>query len=249
MEPRFRDLPRVVLLLALALARGDRFESLAIAQLVRGLAVQVALRWWLGQVLVVPGRAVLTYTELEHPWSVKQTCRAVCGLIFAVTVGVVLSLANKLVLIFPLGAVLLAVDVSRLHAFVVLLAISMLRLAWTAVRAVTAYRIEHRREKAMLPVDGAPRWRLELMGANPLRQGHGLTLVQALTKKSDAVGATVFLVCEPVNHDFYRRAGFRAVPAQGRHYNGMLLMRRVAPSRTQARAGQPLPRRQLSQAK
>ena len=117
-----------MLLLALALARGDRFESLAIAQLVRGLAVQVALRWWLGQVLVVPGRAVLTYTELEHPWSVKQTCRAVCGLIFAVTVGVVLSLANKLVLIFPLGAVLLAVDVSRLHAFVVLLAISMLRL-------------------------------------------------------------------------------------------------------------------------
>ena len=87
----------------------------------------------------------------------------------------------------------------------------------------------------MIRVAGSPRWRLELMGATPSRRGHGLALVRALTAASDAAGATVYLVCEPRNRDFYRRAGFRLAPADGKAYDGMLLMRRVAPGQVQAR--------------
>ena len=223
-----------MILLALALARGDRFEAFDAAQLVRGLAVQISLRWWLGEVLVVPGRAVLLYTELDHPRSRGRTLRTGLGIVFAVVVGIVLFAVNKMLLLLPVGPVILALGGNTTDVFLVLVGISVLRLTWTATRAITAYRLEHRREAAMVPIGEAPRWRLELMGATPPRRGHGLALVKALTQESDAAGATVYLICEPGNRDFYRRAGFRAVPADGKAFSGMLLMRRVAPVRVLA---------------
>lgn len=238
MRPRFRDLPRVVVVLALALARGERFEAFGAAQLVRGLAIQISLRWWLGQVLAVPGRAVLVYSELDHKRSLKQTLRTLVGVAFAVVVGALLFVMNKLLLVLPVGPVILAFGGDAEDVFVVMVGISVVRLIWTAYRAVTAYLLEHRREAAMVAIDGAPRWRLELMGATPPRQGHGLALVKALTAASDAAGATVYLVCEPRNRDFYRRAGFRTVATDDPAMSGMLLMRRIAPVGVYARRDQ-----------
>lgn len=234
MRPRLRDLPRVVVVLALALSRGDRFESFNAAQLVRGLAIQVSLRWWLGQVLTVPGRAVLVYTELDHVRSLKRSLRTLAGVCFAVAVGLVLFAANKGLLLLPVGPVVFALGGDAIDLFVLLVGISVIRLIWTTYRAITAYALEHRREAAMVSIAGAPRWRLELMGATPPRRGHGLALVRALTAASDAAGATVYLVCEPRNCDFYRRAGFRVAPADGKVFDGMLLMRRVAPAQVRA---------------
>lgn len=240
-----------MIVLAFALARGDRFEAFDAAQLVRGLSVQISLRWWLGQILVVPGRAVLLFTELDHRRDLKRTLRTLLGVVFAVVVGIVLFAVNKVLLLLPIGPLILALGGDTTDVFLVLVGISVLRLTWTASRAIGAYRLEHRREAAMVPIGGAPRWRLELMGANPPRRGHGLALVKALTKESDAAGATVYLICEPGNRDFYRRAGFRAVPADGKAFSGMLLMRRVAPVRgpAQRHHTELAPTRQLTEAR
>ena len=231
MRPRLRDLPRTAIVLALALARGNRFEAFDAAQLVRGLAIQISVRWWLGQVLVVPGRAVLLYSELDHRRSPMRMLRTVLGVVFAVAVGLVLFAVNKVILLLPVAPLIFFLGGDTTDVFFVLVGFSVLRLTWTASRAITAYRLEHRREAAMVPISGAPRWRLELMGASPPRSGHGLVLVKALMRESDAAGATVYLICEPVNRDFYRRAGFRVVPADGKHFSGMLLMRRIPPTR------------------
>jgi ribosomal protein S18 acetylase RimI-like enzyme len=227
--PRIRDLPRAVVVLALSLSRGDRYEAFNAAQLVRGLAIQLSLRWWLGQVLTVPGRAVLVYTELDHPRSLKRSLRTLAGACFAVAVGLVLFAVNKVLLLLPVGPVVFALGGDANDLVFLLVGISVIRLTWTSYRAITAYILEHRREAAMLSLAGEPRWRLELMGASPPRRGHGLALVQALTAASDAAGATVYLVCEPTNREFYRRAGFRVAPADGKVFDEMLLMRRIAP--------------------
>lgn len=234
-RPRLRDLPRATIVLALALARGNRFEAFDAAQLARGLAIQISLRWWLGQVLIVPGRAVLLYSELDHRRGARRMFRTVLGVGFAVSVGLVLFAVNKVILLLPVAPLIFFLGGDTNDVFFVLVGFSVLRLTWTASRAITAYRLEHRRAAAMAPIGGAPRWRLELMGANPPRSGHGLVLLKALMLKSDAAGATVYLICEPVNRDFYRRAGFRVVPADGKHFTGMLLMRRIAPARIPVR--------------
>ena len=195
----------------------------------RGLAIQISLRWWLGQILTVPRRAVLVYTELDAPPSLTRSLRTVAGATFAVVVGIALFAMNKVLVILPVGSVVLALGGDADDVFVLLTGFSAVRLLWTGYRALQAFWVERRREVAMVAVAGAPRWRLELMGATPPRQGHGLSLVRALTAESDAAGATVYLVCEPRNRGFYRRAGFRVVPTDGRIYDGMLLMRRIAP--------------------
>lgn len=240
MRPRLRDVPQAVIVLALALARGDRHEAMHAAQLVRGLAIQVSLHWWLGQVLTVPGRAVLVYTELDPARSLRRSLRAVAGVVFAAVVGIVLFAVNLLLIMLPFGSVVLALGGDANDVLVLLVGFCVVGLLWTAYRALSAYGLEHRRQTAMVPIAGERRWRLDLMGATPPRRGHGLALVRALTAASDAAGATVYLVCEPKNRDFYRRAGFRVARADGTCYDGMLLMRRIAPTQVYARRNNAL---------
>lgn len=230
MPARLRDLPIAVFILALALARGTRAEALEAAQLVRGLAIQVALRWCLGEVLVQPGSATLLYSRLDHERSPARAMRTAAGVLAATVVGVGLFWLSNLLLLAPLAALVLALGGSRGDVLTLFLVVPAMRLGWTAWRAGVAYRLERRRERAMTPVGDAPRWRLDLMGATPPGRGHGSALVRALVQRSDAAGATVYLVCQPSNREFYRRAGFRPVPAEGPAYDGMLLMRRVAPT-------------------
>ena len=229
MRPRLRDLPRAVALLALALARGDHCEVLSATRLIPGVAIQLALHWCLREVLVRPGRSVVLYSKLDHDRTVKCSLRKVLGIGFAVVVGLVLFALNHLFLLLCLALLILTGGGGNDQVLLGMAMLSIVRLFWTAMRAVKAYRVEHQRGQAMVRLGDAPRWRLELIGATPPGNGYGLSAVRTLTHTSDAAGATVYLVCAPSNYGFYRRAGFRTVPTPGPAFKQMLLMRRIAP--------------------
>jgi hypothetical protein len=230
-KARLRDLPSAVLTLANSLSRDTRHEALEVAQLFRGLAIQVALRWCLGELLVVPSRSALVYSQLDAPAGLTRAGRTVAGVGLGTVVGLALFGLSNLLLLMPLVTLLLAVGFSHAQVLPAFVVIPSVRLGWTAWRAAVAYRVERARAGAMVRVGSSPRWRLDLMGSAHPRQGDGLRLVRAFTQRSDAAGATVYLVCQPNNREFYRRAGFRVVETSGRAYDGMLLMRRIAPAR------------------
>jgi hypothetical protein len=83
----------------------------------------------------------------------------------------------------------------------------------------------------MSSIGQASCWRLDLVGAWPAGKGYGGTLIRRFVSMADAAGATVYLVCEPRNRVFYRRAGFFAIEAPDtRDFRNMVLMRRTAPT-------------------
>ncbi|GAC1322417.1 MAG: hypothetical protein NVSMB13_00780 [Mycobacteriales bacterium] len=142
-------------------------------------------------------------------------------------VGLVLFLASNALLIIPIRA---AVAVLGLTADlpIVVLTVAVGRLSLTLVRALQAYRLERRRQAALLPVGGAPVWRLDLLGASPPGRGYGGALPGLFTAQADRAGAVVYLVTDERNRAFYRQRGFRVVePTDRRAFQSVLLMRRL----------------------
>ena len=235
---RARDAPSAVISLAMALSRGERRELLQVAQFVRGLAIQITYRLVTGEMLAEPGRATLLFSRLDRPR--PHPVRLLLAVLAATVVGLILFLVSNALLLLPLSLILHAVGAGPDVIGWVALGIAAVRLTWTASRAVKTYRLERRREKAMVAVGGRPRWRLDLMGSTPPGAGHGSRLLREFVRQSDAAGATVYLVTEPHNRPFYRRAGFHAITSEGMPaFEGMVFMRRVAPT-------PKIPRQQVS---
>lgn len=229
MEPSVRALPRAVFVLASAFARGERGEALELVQLARGFVIQCIVHWCTGTLLVNGSHAALLYTQLG-----RQRRRALPGIAAALAAGTLVGLllvvlANSLLLL-PFAAPLLVLGVSWWTVLQLGLAVALVSACWAGTRAAAAYRLEQRRRRAMTSVDDRPTWRLDAVGAIPPGRGHGGRLLAAFVARADVAGATVYLVCEHRNRDFYRAAGFRAVeaPAAG-GFDGKLLMRRAAP--------------------
>lgn len=228
MQLRARDLPGAVVCLALALSRGERREALLIAQLVRGLAIQVTYRFCTGELLATPGRATLLYTRLDRPRA--HPLRSLIGVLAATGVGLTLFLLSNTLLLLPVSLLLRLDGADSETISTVALAVAGVRLTWTATRALRSYALERRRERFLPRLGDQPRWRLDLMGSTPAGAGHGAALLRELVTRADAAGATVYLLTEPHNRAFYRRGGFHPVTdVPDRSFTGMLLMRRVAP--------------------
>ena len=233
MRVGIHQLPRAVLVLALALARGDRFEMLKVAELIRGLAIQVSLRWVTGGLLYDGHSATLLYSELDPVprRRLRRGIRTVLGTTLGAVVGIVLVLAANLLFMLPIGALLRLLGMPSLGVQLVALVVVFIRLTWTGARAVRTYALERRRQAAMPRIGNAARWRLDLLGATPAGRGHGARLMKHFVARADAANATVYLICEPENRAFYRRAGFHVVTAPATpDFSNMLLMRRVAPA-------------------
>jgi hypothetical protein len=225
----------------MALSRGERREQLQIAQFVRGLAIQVTYRFVRRELLVVPGRATLLYSRLDRPrCGILRSAAAVAAATFA---GLALFVLSNTLLLLPVTVALRAGGAGTNLTSAIALTIVVIRLGWTATRAVRTYLLEWQREKHLPRVGEQPRWRLDLMGATPAHCGNGTTLLRELVHLSDAAGATVYLVTEPHNRAFYRRGGFHLVPNDAKAFDGMVLMRRVTPT-----AKGRLPRQRLSAA-
>ena len=224
---RARKLPGAVFCLAVALSRGEKNELLQIAQFVRGLAIQTAYRAVCDE-LLVSDQATVLYSHLDR--SRASLVRTVTGVVAATLVGLALFLASNALLMLPVGALMRLAGADNDLVADTALAVAGVRLTWTAYRAVKSYALERRRQKLLPTVSGQPRWRLDLMGATPPRCGHGAALLREFVALSDAAGATVYLVTEPHNRAFYRRAGFHVQPCTDSALKGMLLMRRVTPT-------------------
>lgn len=240
MTLRARDLPSAVVSLAMALSRGERRELLQIAQFVRGLSIQISYRFVTGEILAEPGKATLLFSRLDrrqiHP------LRLALAVLTATLVGLTLFLVSNALLLLPVSLVLHALGAGPDVIGWVALGVAAVRLSWTAFRALMTYALERRREQAMAAVGDRPRWRLDLMGSTPPGAGHGSRLLREFVRQSDAAGATVYLVTEPHNRAFYRRAGFHAIAGEGQSaFEGMVFMRRVAPT-------PKIPRQQVSEA-
>lgn len=227
MNARLRDIPGAVLCLAMALSRGERREALQIAQFVRGLAIQISLRAATGECMVAGSNATLLYSRLDKPRT--HPARTAVAMLTATVVGVTFFFVSNSLLIVPVVLLLHAAGATADAVEDVILVITAGRLGWTASRAVKTYALERRRQAFLGRVSNQPRWRLDLMGATPPGRGHGTALLKEFVARSDAAGATVYLVTEPRNRAFYRRNGFHAVNTDESAFRGMVLMRRVAP--------------------
>jgi hypothetical protein len=225
----WRALPEHVLVLATALAVDGERRPMHVIELLRGLVVQMVYRTLCGEVLVVPGRAVLLWSVVHRgpvhvAERVRSGVRRTWAAVVATLVGSVLNLLSLGGVLVLIGLVLHATGVSPAEAKFVPLALGTASMGVTGWRAIGAYRVEHHRQAYMAGLNDSPTWRLDLLGAPDARQGYGGLLLDAFVKQADAAHAQVFLLTQPENHDFYRRHGLRVQPSEG--LDGMLLMRR-----------------------
>ena len=214
---------------------GEQRLALKTVELCRGYAIQASFRWVSGQILILPNKAVLLWSDLPsdgRKMTARSLTRTLLATAFATLVGVVLVVISNAILMLPVGLALKALGGSASLIALVAISITGFRLALTGWRASQAYALERRRETLMSSGPGPARRRIDLMGARDRGKGHGGLLLDHFVRECDEVGATIFLVTEPHNERFYRRHGLRrlsvaTLPA----IKGMVLMRRERPQR------------------
>ncbi|GAC1322739.1 MAG: hypothetical protein NVSMB13_01630 [Mycobacteriales bacterium] len=227
---------RLTAVLAMALADGERSAALTCVGLFRGLLIQTAYRSVAGGLMSQDRHAVLLWSHVGSLGPLPMTrrvsafARSVLGTVVAVAFEFGIKLVSNVLLAAPLHLVLYLMGASWQTQWLVNVAIFGARMLVTFARALQAYVVDRQRRIDM-PATTANCWRIDFMGAVPAGVGYGGELLRAFVTKSDAAGATVYLVCTPERYSFYRRHGFHRVPSSraidGR---GLLLMRRVPPA-------------------
>ncbi|MDQ6651074.1 MAG: hypothetical protein M3Z02_13290 [Actinomycetota bacterium] len=223
-------------MLAMALADGERAAALTFVGLFRGLLIQTAYRSVAGGLMSQDRHAVLLWSHvgslgpLPATQRVSAFARCVLGTAVAVIFEFGIKLVSNVLLAAPLHLVLYLIGASWQTQWLVNVAIFAARMLVTLARAAQAYFLDRQRRRDM-PATTANCWRIDYMGALPAGSGYGGGLLRAFVSKSDAAGATVYLVCTPDRYSFYRRHGFHRAPTgQAIEERGLVLMRRVPPS-------------------
>ena len=229
----WRALPLHILVLATALAVDGERRPLRVAGLLRGLLVQMVYRTLCGEVLVVPGRAVLVWSVVHHgPISpgrrVRRAARCAGAALVAACIGALVALVSFTGVLALLNLALHAAQVPPAWIQRALVGVVAALLATTGWRALVAYRVERRRQAHVTRSGDGPIWRVDLLGSSDQGSGYGGLALDALVERADAGGAQVVLLTRPESRNFYRRHGFRLDEAAD--LSGMLLMRRRLPS-------------------
>jgi GNAT superfamily N-acetyltransferase len=223
----------------LAFAAFEANPLQGVVQLFRGFAIQLAYRWGSHQVMTDDEHAVLMWSRLNGRWSARRFANEVLGVVFAVMVGVFMFVLSNMLITVVLRTALQFAGVSNGTQAIVIVSVIALRLVLTLRGAWLALRLDHKR-MALLEPGGGEAWRIDYLAAQPLGAGHGSALVRRFLAAADEADASICLVTDPRNRDFYRRNGFRVanVSDHAGDLGDRLLMVRRAPSlRRSARLG------------
>ena len=231
-----RRAPHVLTVLSLAFAPTERVPLLAVAELFRGFAIQLAYRWPVRQVMIDDdGRAALLWSVPVGP---PERARRAAGVGAAVIVGLALFVASNVLLLLPVRATLHAAGASANTLANVQFSILSVRLLFTFCRAVGAFVNDARLRDCFPPAAGR-RLRVDHLAAIPARRGHGGRLLDEFLVYADSIDADVVLNADSSNVSFYRAHGFLVVHTTVNGHRLMLRERgsaRYAPSRAARRA-------------
>lgn len=227
MRSRAPRIPRLLMVLVFAFAPYEPRPLLAVAELFRGLAIQLTYRWGVGRVMADPcERAVLLWSDCA-PTTRRSAGRELRGGLAAVAVGLVLFVVSNALLITVVAAVMGALGAPPMTVSQVAAGIVALRLSLTLWRACLAYR-HCAGLAAQLPDRTGTRWRIDYLAAHPPRSGHGGRLLDEFLSRADRDDAEVVLHCDSRNLAFYGRHGFRVV--SDRNAGGQVLLVRAGAS-------------------
>jgi hypothetical protein len=216
-----RRLPEVTLRLALAFAGEERLPLVALARLLRGMAIQVAYRWPLGQIELGNGAVLL--------WSSRPSGRSrwnnqLAAVTAAVAVGVVLFVVSNLIVLLPLRLGMSLCAVTRPTRALICLLVVLTRLTLMAVHAVHAALLDRHRFRHV--TGGRPDQRqIDYLAAIPAGRGNGGRLLAEFTRRCDDDGVHAVLVSAPRHFAFYRAHGFRIVHHEIQSTSNALLQR------------------------
>lgn len=235
MKPRLRDLPALLVVVALAFAQYERVPGVAAVRLFRGLAIQMAYRHGSRHIAANGTRAVLMWSEVGLPRS-RRVGAEVRGTMMAVFVGLSMFALSNLLLLIPLHVLMQDIlNMPRHDEALVAASVMLTRLAVTGWRAGFAFRLTTQREASLPPSDG-PCWRIDYLAALPQRHGYGGSLLDAFLDGADAHEATVVLSADGTNRDFYRKHGFRDHSSDARCLTGTVTMVRASRTARRPRA-------------
>jgi hypothetical protein len=200
-------------------------------RLFRGFAIQLAYRWGSRQVVTDDDHAVLMWSRLTKGWNPRRFVREVQGVGFAVAVGTGMAVLSTAIVAVALHEVLIVARVNAGTRLWVIVAVVAFRFVLTLYGAWQALRLDVKRMR-LLDEPVGEYWRIDYLAAQPLGGGHGSRLLGQFLAEADAADASVCLVTDPRNRDFYRRHGFRlaGVADPSGDLGDRLLMVRRAPS-------------------
>ncbi|MDX6285129.1 MAG: hypothetical protein QOG53_614 [Frankiales bacterium] len=200
-------------------------------RLFRGFAIQLAYRWGSHQVVTDDDHAVLMWSRLTAKWDCRRFARELQGVATAVAVGVGMAVLSTAIVAVALREVLTVAGANAVTRLWVIVAVVAYRFVLTLYGAWQALRLDVKRMR-LLDDPVGEYWRIDYLAAQPLGAGHGSRLLAQFLAEADAADASICLVTDPRNRDFYRRNGFRlaGVADPSGDLGDRLLMVRRAPS-------------------
>lgn len=201
-------LRRLLSVLVVGFALAESWPLLKAVELFRGMSIQLAYRWPIGQIAADPAdQAVLLWSTRFAAGGKRSLGRQLCGVLAATVTGVVLVLIGNAMLLLPLHALLSVAGVGATTIVELSLAIVGGRLLGSLCRAIRAYRHDAA-VMSVLPPPTVTRWRIDYLAAAPPRRGHGGRLLDEFLSQADEHDAEVVLHCVADLVSFYRRHGF-----------------------------------------